>query len=615
MSETSLNIHQPRSDEDRWMKRSLLYFIIFGTMANAGSVLSYHSKGATGMAAFEGFFLVIGLVLIAVAASARESRRIARLTAALFIAHNSLFFVVTAGANSAEVLLHFTVFPTLFIYYLGVREGLIWSVAALLAVAAPLAAYEFLPGLPRLLEFEGHRELVLASIVFLYLVQMGFNALFQRFRLRRIGELELLLGHLERQLETQKRLQREKEDLHEQVVRSSKLAAIGELAAGVTHEVNNPLMVAMLQRQLAEERLGKLQVRDNSIQTSFRLQRIALERIKAIVSGLRTFARGDAPVPEAFDAHFAIQECFALLEGIFERSGIRFEPELEAEGHWILGNVGRFNQVIVNLLGNARDAVLERRQKGADPGFAPRIRIRTSSANGVIRIEVTDNGCGIPEANLRKIFDAFFTTKAAGKGTGLGLSLSSSIVGEMKGRMDVSSRPDDGATFVVEVPLCAPPIEAAAPAAEPPATAAPAARASASPSAHGLREGFRALILDDEEELAMLLRMRFETWGIACDAVTDHREAFQLARGSDYDVIITDMQMAGITVPDLLGTLAREARGNPPMILMTGNAANVTGIDGLPVIRIFEKPFEYEALLELLRSRFRAVPASASTEH
>jgi two-component system, NtrC family, sensor kinase len=227
--------------------------------------------------------------------------------------------------------------------------------------------------------------------------------------------------------------------LEDQLVQNDKLTSIGLLAAGVAHEVNTPLAVISSYSQMLRKEISPEDSRYKL------LEKITKQTFRAseIVNNLLNFSRTNATEFTDVDIHQVIRDTVALLEHQLKSGRIRIEQELRAEYPMTIGNAGKLQQVFLNLFVNARDAMPE----GGE------LRIMTDTMNSKIEIVVQDSGVGISRENINKIYDPFFTTKAAGKGTGLGLSVSYGIVQEHGGTIAVESKPGVGTSFRLELPL------------------------------------------------------------------------------------------------------------------------------------------------------------------
>ncbi len=227
--------------------------------------------------------------------------------------------------------------------------------------------------------------------------------------------------------------------LEDQLIQNDKLTSIGLLAAGVAHEVNTPLAVISSYSQLLRKEISPEDSRYKL------LEKITRQTFRAseIVNNLLNFSRTNATEFGDVDVHQVIRDTVALLEHQLRSGRIRVDQELRAEYPTTFGNAGKLQQVFLNLFVNARDAMPE----GGE------LRVITDTMNSKIEIIVQDTGTGISRENIKKIYDPFFTTKAAGKGTGLGLSVSYGIVQEHGGTISVESQPGVGTSFRLELPL------------------------------------------------------------------------------------------------------------------------------------------------------------------
>lgn len=238
--------------------------------------------------------------------------------------------------------------------------------------------------------------------------------------------------------------EKEKEEMQKQIVHSAKLASIGQLAAGVAHEINNPLtIIDGYVRKLATAS----KTDDPNIAKSIEKIESSIERIRVIVTGLRTYARVDVDTVEVIDIHKIIDNSVDLIGNIFKKSdNVIIEPVYQAAHFRVKGNVGKFQQVIMNMLSNARDAM---------EGRGGTIKLETQNSDRSLVLKISDTGSGIKKEVLTQIFAPFFTTKPVGKGTGLGLGICHSIITAMGGKIDVDSEIGVGTTFTITVPLAA----------------------------------------------------------------------------------------------------------------------------------------------------------------
>jgi PAS domain S-box-containing protein len=246
-------------------------------------------------------------------------------------------------------------------------------------------------------------------------------------------------------LSGRKKLEAEREEMQRQLFQSSKLASIGELSAGVAHEINNPLNGVINFAQLLKD--------EEKPRSEFEQQMIdgiidEGERIARIVRGLLTFARAD--VHELRQVHFAdsINTSIALFGRQFEKDGITVEIDLQPDLPLVRADGSRLRQVVVNMISNAHHAL---RSKPDNSGDRKLFRITARRAGEIVRVEFYDNGVGIKREVLGKVFDPFFTTRRETGGTGLGLSISFGIIRDFGGTIKVESEEGKFTRFIVEL--------------------------------------------------------------------------------------------------------------------------------------------------------------------
>jgi two-component system NtrC family sensor kinase len=228
---------------------------------------------------------------------------------------------------------------------------------------------------------------------------------------------------------------------HEKLMRSDRLAMIGQLAAGVAHEINNPLGSILLFSRLTVQQVPATgRAREN-------LDRIEKEtkRCHAIVKSLLDFARERKPLVESVDVNRLLDETLKLFEGQFLFQNIQVVREYGANLASIPADQSQLQQVFMNIILNAVDAMKGKGRLG--------IATAENASEGTIEIAISDTGAGIAPENIDRVFDPFFTTKGVGHGTGLGLSVSYGIVQSHNGDIAVASVPGAGATFTISLPM------------------------------------------------------------------------------------------------------------------------------------------------------------------
>ena len=321
-------------------------------------------------------------------------------------------------------------------------------------------------------------------------------------------------------------LQRQREAL----LRAEKLASFGTMLAGVSHELNNPLSIVVINALLLQE---DAEAAAPALARKAERIRTAAERCARIVRSFLAMARQQETRREAVAVAPLIEGALELLGDGLRNDGIEVLREVPAGLPPVLGDPDQLHQVLTNLVTNARHAM-----EASDP--PRRLRLMARAIGGEIEIQVADSGPGIPADQRGRIFDPFFTTKSVGSGTGLGLSVSRGIADALGGSLELVPT-EVGASFLLRLPCAG----AVGPAArDAPALAAPA---SATPRT--------ALIVDNEAELASSVRRVLETLGYRCQLAASGREAQRLLARHDYDVILCDLRMPELSGEELYGWL------------------------------------------------------------
>jgi signal transduction histidine kinase len=390
--------------------------------------------------------------------------------------------------------------------------------------------------------------------------------------------------------------------MNEQLAISERMASAGMLAAGVAHEINNPLAVVMVNLDFAIGLLGQLapavrlldgrtldgaeagpgsiEGRLQEVDGPLRDAREAVERIRRVVHDVKLFSRPQDEERGAVDVTNVIESSIRMASNeIKHRAQLIREY---GEVSMVDSNEARLGQILLNLLVNAAQAMPEGRASRNE------IRVMTKMAeSGRVVIEIRDTGTGIAKEILDRIFDPFFTTKPVGVGTGLGLSLCHRMVMDLGGEITVESEVDKGTVFRLSLPV---------------ATTEPRRAVQARPIEKPMRRA-RVLVVDDEVAIGRALE---RSLGRYHDVVilTSGKEALaRIASGERFDAILSDLMMPEVTGMEIHEELSRIALDQAKrMIFLTGGAFTERArefLDRVPNRRI-EKPFEIGNILEVI---------------
>jgi CheY-like chemotaxis protein len=360
------------------------------------------------------------------------------------------------------------------------------------------------------------------------------------------------------------------------------------LAAGVGHEINNPLAIIKGFLHVIEENLLISNYQDAKTFSMLTKINLASDRIVNIVKGLRTFSRSDSDKIDYFNFKDAIDETFNLLSEVYQNEGITLKNNISsAQEFKVYGNKGRLEQVILNLFSNAKDA---------SEGKSERI-IETSliQKGDFVEWTIRDNGKGIPEHIQNRIFDPFFTTKDVNKGTGIGLSLANSIIKEHEGNISFETIPDQGTIFKIKLPLVLNKIET------------PRDLQQLKIENHNLFH-LKALVAEDEEDIRMILELMLSRVGITVTLVKNGQEALREFQNAHYDLLLTDIKMPIMNGKALVEAVRSDLKIKQPKIfLMTGgieeSSSTLVGLGHLVQGQIL-KPFDSENLYQKIREQF-----------
>ncbi len=309
--------------------------------------------------------------------------------------------------------------------------------------------------------------------------------------------------------------QTDRRRLQDQLIQSEKMSAIGQLIAGVAHDLNNPLASVVG----FADYLTEVPHVPPSLREPLTVIQEEAERASNIVKNLLSFARKQEHQRRPTALKPLLDATFLLLRN--QLMAHRAEARLDVEPDLPMPDIepNQIQQVFVNLLNNAAQAI-------ASTGRPGTVIVRARRWLDGVAVDVADDGPGMPEALASQVFEPFFTTKPEGEGTGLGLSISQGILREHGGRILLATEEGRGSTFTVQLPL------ASRPAAPPPE------RGFGPPSRR-----LRVLVVDDEPHILHYMRATLEAWGHVPVVATDGAEALELAADDGFDLIISDLRM------------------------------------------------------------------------
>jgi signal transduction histidine kinase len=361
-----------------------------------------------------------------------------------------------------------------------------------------------------------------------------------------------------------------------QLLQTERLAAVGQLAAGAAHEINNPLAIISARTQLLENRENDEKKRRDLHQISEQI-----ERISAILQSLMGFARPNAPQVIKLDVNSLLLKIIGLVESIFQTHRIPIVKNLSAEIPLILADANQLEQVFLNLVINAQHAM-------ENEGGVLTVSSAFLPDGKRISISVKDTGTGIAPENLTRIFDPFFSTKSEGKGTGLGLSTAYGIVTNHYGEIKVVSAPGNGTEMIVILPVSTPVTLPEKPAV---ITATKCAMPTAS-------RGHRILVVDDEQHIRDILSETLRDAGYTVETAQNGEEGVLKLRSGSFDLVLLDIRMPIHSGLDVLKLLRRNG-GGPPVVIITGLASSEEMEEALRLgaAKCIRKPFHLKTLL------------------
>jgi two-component system NtrC family sensor kinase len=381
----------------------------------------------------------------------------------------------------------------------------------------------------------------------------------------------------------------EKRQIQSQKLQTEKMAALGKVVAGIAHELNNPLTTIMGNIQLL---LGR-GLHPAAVSEARRIYQES-ERARRIVKNLLYFARENKPDRSAVDLNEIVERTLAVRSYELKIKNIRIQTELTPDLPKTMADPYQLQQVVLNLLMNAEQAVFEGRGQGV-------VKIRTwcSRQEKVTHLflELSDDGPGIAPAIASKIFDPFFTTKPPGMGTGLGLSIVYGIVRQHDGEVSFESDSSSGTRFTVQVPVVNPQTEITK-------------KKAVNLSGHTTTvKPSHILVVEDEPTVAQLIVDVLQEEGHFANAVFDSREGLELLSRRSYDLVICDLRMPRGDGRSFFRALERSK--NPirqPILFITGDTLSPSTLEFMEGNRLpyLAKPFLVEELKLAVRQQLQA---------
>ena len=387
--------------------------------------------------------------------------------------------------------------------------------------------------------------------------------------------------------------------IEQQLIQAERLAAMGQMIAGVAHELNNPLTAVLGVTEMLRDSLE-----DETDRRHLDLAHGQARRAAQIVQSLLSFARPPQPRKTRLYLNDLIQRSLQLHERSLRANRITVDfvpkPDLAA----VVGDASQLTQVFLNLIVNAEQSIREIRDQGT-------LRIRVATLGDCVVATFQDDGVGIRRDLLSKIFDPFFTTKRPGRGTGLGLSICLAILREHNGQIEAQPLADGGAVFTVSLPVAkGTEVFFAEPS---------VSRADVAPS--GSLAGCALLVVDDEESIREMVRDGLTARGMRIEVASSGEEALCLMESRSYDAVLCDLNLraivpSAISGQELYARITRLAAGSPQdrkplFVFMTGDLADRMAIEDSAgsEVRTLQKPFRISELAALLSEVLASAPS------
>jgi PAS domain S-box-containing protein len=380
--------------------------------------------------------------------------------------------------------------------------------------------------------------------------------------------------------------EREKQ-LEQELNLAGRLASIGQLAAGVAHEINNPLTGVigfshlMLSRDIPDDIKQDLQVIHSEAQ-----------RVAKIVENLLVFAHQRKTGREYVNINEIINRVLELRSYEMRVNNIEVEAQLSPELPLTTADAGQLQQVFLNIVLNAEHFMTKAHNRG-------KLVVKTEEVSGNIRASFTDDGTGISRENLDKIFNPFFTTKEVGKGTGLGLSICHSIITQHQGRIYAQSTLGKGATFVIELPIVTEPAERG--------------KTEETRKEPQKSRGAKILVVDDEKAILTFLSRLLTAWGHTVETINNADAALERLKTERYSLILLDIKLPGMSGIELYHHIEKTVPALTRRVMfITGDVMEGTTREFLEKSKAahITKPLDIELLKKMINRALNQTPAA-----
>lgn len=350
--------------------------------------------------------------------------------------------------------------------------------------------------------------------------------------------------------------------------RVNHLASIGEVAAGIGHEINNLLLVISGNIELTQKEkcIGK-----ENLNQRLDKMKDAGERIKLIVDGLREYSRINKQFDEIFNINNVLQKTINLISEVYLKEGVSIKLNIANEDFFIKGSICKMQQIVMNLLSNARDATSDILKR--------EITLSLYREKSNIIVSVRDNGEGIPKQIKEKILDPYFTTKAVGVGTGIGLSLVNNFVNELGGKIEIETEINKGSEFKIYLRPSA-------------------AKEKIEPETKkqkNLPLAGKALVIDDDEDVRFILVEFLKDFGLDVVEASNGEEALGIVAQHNFDYICSDIQMPLMDGYEFLKKSMKITSSKVKYFLISGNVeSDFSSLNSN--VKIISKPFSQEEI-------------------